>query len=76
MARRKAGKKMAGKGKKGGARESLVVASKFKAYIKSKGFKSSSDLIDAANSAVHRLLDSAMERAGSNKRATVRPQDI
>ncbi len=76
MAKAKAGKGKKAAGRKSGSRESLVVASKFKAYIRSKGYKSSSELIGAANDAMHRLLDSAMTRAGSNRRSTVRPQDI
>ena len=86
MAKRKKAKKKAGKaktkakakrgGRKAAARESLVVTSKCKAYIKSQGYKSSGDLVDAANAAVYGILDAAMSRAGSNKRSTVRPQDI
>ena len=79
MAKRKKAKKKAGKAKRGGrkvARENLVVTSKCKAYIKSQGYKSSGDLVDAANAAVYGILDAAMARAGSNKRSTVRPQDI
>ncbi len=78
--KKKAGKKKASrKGKKAkrkGGRESLVVTSKMKAYVKSCGFKSSGDLVDGLNDAVYAAIDAAMARCGSNKRATVRPHDV
>ena len=58
------------------AREQLVVGSKVKAYIKSKGNKTSSDVIDALNDKVHCLLDAAVGRAGANKRTTLRGADL
>ena len=57
-------------------REKLVVASKVKDYIKSKACQTSSDALDALNDQVQKMLDKAVERAQSNKRATVRPQDF
>jgi hypothetical protein len=77
----KAGKKKAtkakakAKGKKGG-RETLVVASKVKNYVRGKGYIASGDLIASLNDAVHHLLDHATERTTANRRSTVRPQDI
>jgi hypothetical protein len=71
------GKKAAKAGGKGGAkRDSLVVGSKIKAHVKSKGCKSSGDLLDAVNDALYGILDRACERSQSNKRSTVRPQDV
>ena len=64
-------KKKAKKGK-----EVLVVASKVKAYIKSKKFMSSSDVIDGLSAKVYALLDEAMARTKSNKRSTVRARDL
>ncbi len=75
-AKKKAGKKKAARRSKKGAQDNIVVTSKCKAYIKSCGYKSSGDLVDAVNSALHTLLDAAMARAGSNRRSTVRAQDV
>jgi len=57
-------------------KEVLVVASKVKAYIKSKGMLTSGELLDALNDCVHSCLDSAVKRAKANKRSTVRAQDL
>jgi len=54
----------------------LVVGSKVKAYIKSKGCHTSSDALGALNDEVHKILDRATERCKSNKRSTVKPQDM
>ncbi|MHC4547982.1 MAG: hypothetical protein ACYTEZ_04325 [Planctomycetota bacterium] len=72
-ARRK--KKKAAK-KRRASRETLVVGSKVKAYIKTKGYKCSGDLIEALSNTVHTALDGAMSRCDGNKRATVRPVDL
>lgn len=58
------------------SRETLVVGSKVKAYIKASGYKCSGDLIEALSNRVHAELDSAMSRCDGNKRATVRPVDL
>jgi hypothetical protein len=58
------------------SRETRVVGSKVKAYIKANGYKCSGDLIEALSNAVHTELDSAMSRCDGNKRATVRPVDL
>ena len=62
---------MAKKGK-----ESLVVASKVKAYVKSKKMMTSSDALSAINEAIYSLLDAAIVRTKANRRSTVKPQDI
>jgi len=56
--------------------EILVVGSKVKAYIKSKGCHTSSDAVEALSKEVEGLLNSAVERCKSNKRSTVKPQDL
>lgn len=67
----KKAKKSAKKGK-----EMLVVGSKVKAYIKSKGCMTSSDALAALNDKIYCLLDAATARTEANKRSTVKPQDL
>lgn len=55
--------------------EMLVVASKVRAYLKSKNVKMSGDLPEAVNKKLMAILDAAAERAKGNKRSTVKPQD-
>jgi len=55
--------------------EMLIVASKVRAYLKSKGVKMSGDLPEALNKKLHHVLDDAAARAQGNKRSTVKPQD-
>lgn len=63
--------------KKGGkSREVLVVASKVKEFIKSKGCMTSSDTIPALSEKVYALLEEAISRTKGNKRSTVKPQDL
>lgn len=57
-------------------RDSLVVASKVKAYIKGKKMMTSSDALDALNEKVYCLLDVAAERTKANRRSTLKPQDL
>ncbi|UYM83626.2 hypothetical protein MY148_08575 [Leptospira borgpetersenii] len=57
-------------------KETLIVTSKVKAYIKSKGFMTSGDAIDGLNEKIHQLIDEAVKRTESNKRRTVRPTDF
>lgn len=57
-------------------KETLIVTSKVKAYIKSKGFMTSGDAIDGLNEKIHQLIDEAVKRTESNKRSTVRPTDF
>ena len=72
---KKAGKKAAVKSSTKGM-EPLVVASKVKAYVKSKGMMSSSEMISALSCKVYCMLDAAIERTQANRRSTVKPQDI
>ncbi len=57
-------------------KEVLVVASKVKAYIKSKQMMTSSDTIAALSDKVCAILDEAAARAKANRRSTVKPQDL
>ena len=57
-------------------RECLVVASKIKAYIKSKDMMTSAEAIDAISEEVYELLDDAVVRAQANRRSTVKAQDL
>jgi len=73
MAKKKAKKKAA---KKSGNKDVLVVASKVKAYIRSKKMMCSSDAIGSISDGIYDSLDRAIERAKANRRSTVKPQDI
>ena len=73
MVKKKAKKKTA---KKAAAKDVLVVASKVKAYVKSKGMMSSSDMLETLNCKVYCLLDAAIARTKENRRSTVKPQDL
>ena len=57
-------------------RDSLIVASKVKAYIKSKKMMTSSDALEAISNQVYSLLDDATVRTKANRRSTVKPQDL
>ncbi|MHC4753656.1 MAG: hypothetical protein ACYTBP_00805 [Planctomycetota bacterium] len=57
-------------------RETLVVASKVKAYIKSKKMMTSSEAIGAISDKVYCMLDSAIARTKANRRSTVKAQDL
>jgi len=57
-------------------RESLVVASKVKAYIKSKKMMTSSEAIGAISDKVYCMLDDAIVRTKANRRTTVKAQDL
>ncbi len=57
-------------------RDTLVVGSKVKAYIKANGGKCSGELVGALSDKVHDLLDSAIARCVANRRSTVRPADL
>ena len=57
-------------------KEPLVVASKVKAYIKSKKMMTSSDALGALSDKVYCMLDKAIARTKANRRSTVKPQDI
>lgn len=75
MAKKKAAKKAAAP-KKTSAKEMLVVTSKVKSYIKSKGMMSSSDAAAGLNDCLYTILDAAIKRTASNRRSTVKPQDM
>lgn len=66
---------MAKKGKSKG-KEVLVVASKVKAFIKSKGCMTSSDSIPAISDKIYELIETAIKRTKANRRSTVKPQDL
>ncbi len=74
-AKKKVAKKKAGR-KKSMGQEPLIVASKIKAYIKAKGLMTASDSLGAINAKVCALIDEAAERTTSNRRSTVKPQDL
>lgn len=57
-------------------KESLIVTSKVKAYIKGKKMMSSSDALDALNDALYCVLDAAIARTKANRRSTVKAQDL
>ncbi len=57
-------------------RESLVVASKVKAYVKSKKMMTSSEALGAISDNIYRILDGAIVRAKANRRSTVKAQDL
>jgi len=57
-------------------KESLIVASKVKAYIKSKKMMTSSDALEAISDKVYSMLDAAIARTQANRRSTVKPQDL
>lgn len=57
-------------------REILVVATKVKDFIKSKGCMTSSEAIPALSEKIYALLDEATQRTKSNKRSTLKAQDL
>ena len=57
-------------------KEVLVVASKVKAYVKSKKMMTSADSVAAISNQVYAILDAAIKRTKANRRSTVKPQDL
>jgi hypothetical protein len=57
-------------------KDSLIVASKVKAYIKSKDMMTSSEALQAISDNLYATLDSAIARATANRRSTVKSQDL
>jgi len=57
-------------------KESLIVASKVKAYIKSKKMMTASDALEGLNEKVYALLDAGATRTKANRRSTVKAQDL
>lgn len=62
--------------KKTDIKEGLVVASKVRAYVRSKGKINASESIEALNCHVYELLDKALARTKANRRSVLRPQDL
>jgi hypothetical protein len=58
------------------ARESLIVASKVKAYIKSKKMMTASESLQAISDKVYCMLDVATERTKANRRSTLKAHDL
>lgn len=69
-------KKTAAKTQPKKAREIVVVGSKVKDVVRSAGYRSDGELIQAISDKVHEMLEAAIKRAESNKRGTVRPYDL
>ena len=57
-------------------KESLIVASKIKGYIKSKKMMTSSDALAAISQKVYDMLDCAVIRTKANRRSTVKAHDL
>ncbi len=62
--------------KRAAKKEVLVVASKVKAYIRSKKMMCSADAIAALSDKVYCIIDCGIARTKANKRSTVKPQDL
>ena len=75
MAKKKT-KKVKKAARKSSKKDVLVVASKVKAYIRSKGMMCSSDAIGAISDCIYSSLDRAIERTKANRRSTVKPHDL
>jgi hypothetical protein len=71
MAKKKAAAKSVKK-----EREMLVVASKVKAFVKSKGMMTASDSLPALNECIYKCLENGLCRTAANKRSTLKPQDL
>lgn len=71
-----AAKKKSSSAKSKKPREIVVVGSKVKDVVRSAGYRSDGELVQAVSDKVHELLDAAIKRAESNKRGTVRPYDL
>lgn len=57
-------------------RDSVVVGSKVREYIRKNKLMTSGELLEALSEKVYCVLDCAMNRTKGNKRSTVRPQDL
>lgn len=58
------------------SKETLVVGSKVKDFIKDAELRSDGDLIESLSAKVEEILKSAMQRCKENGRSTVRPCDL
>ena len=61
---------------KSAASDMLVVGSKVREYIKSKGLMCSSEVLGEVNRCVYACLDRAADRAKENGRKTLQARDI
>ncbi len=57
-------------------RDSVIVASKIKAYIKSKKMMTSAEALEAISEKVYCMLDCAANRTKANRRSTLKAQDL
>jgi histone H3/H4 len=62
--------------KRAARRETFVVASKVKSYVREKGFNVSSELVAELSNRAQELLDRAAKRCQGNGRRTVRTFDV
>lgn len=76
MARKKAAGGVKVARKAAGGRDTFVVASKVKTYVRGNKLMASSELADALSKRVQELLDRAIARCEGNGRRTVRPVDL
>lgn len=58
------------------SKDTLVVGSKVKDFIKDNDLRSDGDLIEALSGRVEEILKNAMGRCKENGRSTVRPCDL
>ncbi|UCG33499.1 MAG: hypothetical protein JSU68_02475 [Phycisphaerales bacterium] len=61
---------------KGRSRDTLIVASKVKAYIKTKKMNTSAEAINMLSDQVYMMIDNATNRSRANGRKTIKGQDI
>ena len=76
MAKKKKAKKATKAKQKASKKDVLVVASKVKAYIRSKGCMCSAEAIQTVSDCVYCCLDRAIGRTQANRRSTVKAQDL
>ncbi len=62
--------------KRAARRETFVVASKVKSYVREKGYNVSSELVTELSNRAQDLLDRAAKRCQGNGRRTVRTFDV
>ena len=58
------------------AKETLVVVSKVKDFVKDKGCQTSESAVEALSEAVRDLLEKAVARAAGNNRSTIKDRDV
>ncbi len=57
-------------------KDTLVVVSKVKDYVKSKGMMTSAEAVPALSDKVYALIDEAIKRTKENGRQTIKSQDL